>query len=128
MRCRFWEKQYVVVPILHSILLKRRSSLFAIYDEENPTNTHKHNLYWRQKIQYALVMMVLFRIFKKLSIFITLILNNECLMRLYDEESHLSLFLFRYSQRDKIRTMNSFRIMMQKSFEAMSQNTYDFSL
>lgn len=109
---------------------KKKKLSFAIYDEENPLmNTHKHNLYWRHKIQYALHHDGIVPYFQKIvDIHNPEIKKCECLMRLYDDEKVISPYLFLDIAKETKLYHELSRIMMQKSFEAMSHTSYNFSL
>ncbi|MBP9612185.1 MAG: cache domain-containing protein [Sulfurospirillum sp.] len=109
---------------------KKKKLSYAIYQEENPLmNTHTHNLYWRQKIQYAIEHDGVIPYFQKI-----VNTNNydiqkyECLMRLNDEGTVISPYLFLDVAKETKLYHELSRMMMKKSCEAFEKNNYDFSL
>lgn len=109
---------------------KKKKLSYAIYQEENPLmNTHTHNLYWRQKIQYAIENDGVVPYFQKIvSTKHHDTQKYECLMRLKDEDTVISPYLFLDVAKETKLYHELSRMMMKKSFEAFEKNNYDFSL
>ena len=109
---------------------KKKKLSYAIYQEENPLmNTHTHNLYWRQKIQYAIEHDGVIPYFQKIVNTANLdVQKYECLMRLNDEGVIISPYLFLDVAKETKLYHELSRMMMQKSCEAFEKNSYDFSL
>lgn len=109
---------------------KKKKLSFAIYDEDNSQmNNHKQNLYWRQKIQYALNNDGIVPYFQKIVDIHNLdVRKYECLIRLYDEEKVISPHFFLDVAKETKLYHELSRTMMEKSFAIMGQNSYDFSL
>lgn len=109
---------------------KKKKLSYAIYQEENPLmNTHTRNLYWRQKIQYAIEHDGILPYFQKIvSTHNDHLQKYECLMRLSDEGSVISPQLFLDVAKETKLYHELSRMMMKKSCEIFGKNSYDFSL
>jgi len=109
---------------------KRNKLSFAIFDETNPyMNTHKHNIYWRDKIHWAIEHSLVTPYFQP----IVNIKNPEekkyeVLMRIVDGKEIITPFMFLEVAKETKQYPMLTKIMIEKSFEYFSKNDYDFSL
>lgn len=109
---------------------KRNKLSFAIFDESNPhMNTHKHNIYWRDKIQWAIEKSLITPYFQP----IVNIKNPnekkyEVLMRIVDGEEVIAPYTFLKVAKETKQYPMLTKIIIQKSFEYFANNDYDFSL
>lgn len=109
---------------------KKNRLSYAIFDEQNPhMNTHKHNIYWRDKIQWAIENDLVEPYFQPIvNVQDEKDKKYEVLMRIVDGEEVISPYLFLEVAKETKQYSTLTRIMIKKSFEAFAQNEYDFSL
>jgi len=110
---------------------KKKKLSYAIYQEEDPLmNTHQNNLYWRQKIQYAISHDAIKPYFQKIvDIHHFEVRKYECLMRLFNDDGTIvsPYFFLDVAKETKLYHELS-RMMMRKCIEVMAEHGCDFSL
>lgn len=109
---------------------KKKKLSYAVYDEENmQMNTHKQNIYWRQKIQEAIASDSIVPYFQRI---VDTRDNStekyECLMRLVDDKNVYSPYLFLDIAKETRLYDLLTHIMIKKSFEMFAHSKASFSL
>ncbi|DAB31649.1 MAG TPA: hypothetical protein CFH79_08040, partial [Sulfurospirillum sp. UBA11407] len=109
---------------------KKNRLSYAIFDEQNPhMNTHKHNIYWRDKIQWAIENDLLKPYFQPIvNVQDEKDKKYEVLMRIVDGEEVITPYMFLEVAKETKQYHTLTRMMIKKSFETFAQNEYDFSL
>lgn len=109
---------------------KKKKLSYSIFNEDDPAmNTHKNNIYWRQKLQNAIQNDAIVPYYQEI---ININDRNskkyECLMRLVEEDKVISPYLFLEVAKETKLYHQLTRIMIQKSFEKFADNEASFSL
>ena len=109
---------------------KKKKLSYSIFNENDPAmNTHKNNIYWRQKLQNAIQNDAIVPYYQEI---ININDRNskkyECLMRLVEEDKVISPYLFLEVAKETKLYHQLTRIMIQKSFEKFADNEASFSL
>ncbi|MBV5279587.1 MAG: EAL domain-containing protein, partial [Campylobacteraceae bacterium] len=109
---------------------KKKKLAYAIFNEDDPAmNTHKNNIYWRQKLQNAIQNDAIVPYYQEI-----ININDreskkyECLMRLVEENKVISPYLFLEVAKETKLYHQLTRIMIQKSFEKFADSKASFSL
>lgn len=109
---------------------KKKKLSYAIYNEENSQmNTHKQNMYWRQKIKDAIENDRITPYFQKIiNVKDERINKYECLMRLLDDDKAYSPFLFLDVAKETKLYHELTRIMIEKCFQTFANHDASFAL
>ena len=109
---------------------KKKKLAYAIFNEDDPAmNTHKNNIYWRQKLQNAIQNDAIVPYYQEI-----ININDreakkyECLMRLVEEDKVISPYLFLEVAKETKLYHQLTRIMIEKSFKKFADNEASFSL
>ncbi|MDD4507036.1 MAG: cache domain-containing protein, partial [Sulfurospirillaceae bacterium] len=109
---------------------KKKKLAYAIFNEDDPImNTHKNNIYWRQKLQNAIQNDAIVPYYQEI-----ININDretkkyECLMRLVEEDKVISPYLFLEVAKETKLYHKLTRIMIQKSFQEFADKEASFSL
>ena len=109
---------------------KKKKLAYAIFNEDDPLmNTHKNNIYWRQKLQNAIQNDAIVPYYQEI-----ININDretkkyECLMRLVEEDKVISPYLFLEVAKETKLYHKLTRIMIQKSFQEFADKEASFSL
>ena len=109
---------------------KKKKLTYAIFNEDDPLmNTHKHNIYWRQKLQNAIKNDTIVPYYQEIvNVNNREIKKYECLMRLVEEDKVISPYLFLEVAKETKLYHQLTRIMIHQCFETFANSKASFSL
>jgi diguanylate cyclase (GGDEF)-like protein len=109
---------------------KKKKMSFVIFDEKNPhMNTYKHNIYWREKIQWAINEDLIVPYFQPIiNIKDKTLKKYEALMRIKDGDELITPYVFLdIAKETKLYPLLT-KIMIEKTFAKFSHTNREFSL
>lgn len=109
---------------------KKKKLSFAIYDEQNPhMNTHKHNIYWRDKIQWAISEDLVVPFFQPIvDVREKHVKKYEALIRIKDADDIIAPYSFLGVAKETKQYLSLTKIMIEKSFAKFSKTDIEFSI